>query len=271
MVETKHGSPVVDKASLLLDAVAKARSGSSLAELVDLLGVPRSTVYRILNSLTAHGLVARIGEGKKYGLGPKFVELARTLSPGADRAVLIEAARPIMVAAAERLRESLKLAMPDGDDMLTILAAPSPAEYSLFIKIGGRSPKHVGAAGKLSLAYSDVAEINSYCERGLIARTPYTITDPEMLREALADIRRNGFAQDNQESTLGLVGLSAPIFDKEQRFVGAISVPLIGALTPERTRAVRRELLSSSRALTSAIGGQHPLSISEPQNSLLSV
>ncbi|AFL50999.1 IclR family transcriptional regulator [Sinorhizobium fredii] len=258
MNELKHGSPVVEKTAHLLEAIADASTGASLASLVGQLGMPRSTVYRILNSLSAHGLVARVNGGASYVLGPKFVELARRLSPGADKAVLVEAAKPILTAAADRIHESFKLAAPEGDEMITIFAAPSPGDYAIFIKVGGRSPKHVGAAGKLALAYSDYSDVETYCAGGLEARTPYTITDPDALKEALAEIRRNGYAEDNQESNLGLRAFAAPVFDPNSQLVGTVSVPFIGEPTPERARAIRREALESASLLTKAMNGLRP-------------
>jgi IclR family transcriptional regulator, acetate operon repressor len=260
MIEPKHGSPVVEKTAHLLEAVADARTGISLGALVDQLGVPRSTVYRILNSLTAHGLVARVNGGASYELGPKFVQLARRISPGADRVTLIEAARPILAAAADRIYESFRLAAPEGNEMMTIFAASSPGDYALFIKVGGRSRKHVGAAGKLALAYSDYNEIEVYCAGGLEARTPYTITDPETLKEALAEIRRSGSAEDNQESNLGLRAFAAPIFDSASRLVATVSVPFIGEATPERARSIKREVLDAAAMVMRAINGAHPVS-----------
>lgn len=259
MNELKHGSPVVEKTAHLLEAVADARTGISLAALVEQLGVPRSTVYRILNSLSAHGLVARVNGGSIYELGPKFVELARRISPGADKAFLVEAAKPILTAAADRILESFKLAAPEGHEMMTIFAAPSPGDYSLFIKVGGRSRKHVGAGGKLALAFSDYSEVEAYCAAGLEGRTPYTITDPDALKEALADIRRNGYAEDNQESNLGVRAIATPVFDSSSQLVATVSVPFIGEATPDRARSIRREALDCSALLTKAIDGRHPL------------
>jgi IclR family transcriptional regulator, acetate operon repressor len=217
------------------------------------LGVPRSTVYRILNSLTAHGLVARVNGGASYELGPKFVQLARRISPGADRVTLIEAARPVLAAAADRIYESFRLAAPEGNEMMTIFAASSPGDYALFIKVGGRSRKHVGAAGKLALAYSDYNEIEVYCAGGLEARTPYTITDPETLKEALAEIRRSGSAEDNR-------AFAAPIFDSASRLVATVSVPFIGEATPERARSIKREVFDAAAMVMKAINGVHPIS-----------
>ena len=260
MIEPKHGSPVVEKTAHLLEAVADARTGISLAALVQQLGVPRSTVYRILNSLTAYGLIARVNGGASYELGPKFIELARRLSPGADKVMLVEAAKPILTAAADRIFESFKLATPEGHEMMTIFAAPSPSDYAIFIKVGGRSRKHTGAAGKLALAFSDYNDISAYCATGLEAKTPYTITDPDALREALIEIRRNGYAEDNQESNLGLRALSAPVFDSTSQLIATISVPFIGEATPDRSRAIRREAIESASTLTKAINGVHPIS-----------
>lgn len=258
MDELKHGSPVVEKTAHLLGAVAEAGDGISLNELVEKLGAARSTVYRILNSLAAHGLVARVNGGANYQLGPRFIELARRISPNADRVTLVEAARPIMQSAADRIHESLKLSAPEGDEMLTILAAASPAEYALSVRVGSRSPKHVGAAGKLALAYASSADVTAYCGRGLVARTPYTITDPEALEEELRRIREDGFAEDNLESGLGIRALAAPIFDASSRLIAAVSVPFIGDATPERKRAIRKEVIEVADALTRLLGGTSP-------------
>lgn len=260
MDEIRHGSPIVEKTAHLLGAVAEAPAGISLTELVDKLGVARSTVYRILNSLSAHGLVARVNGGSSYELGPKFVELARRISPNADRVTLAEAAKPILQSAAERIRESFKLSAPEGDEMMTIFAVPSPAEYALSVRVGSLSPKHVGASGKLALAYMDPAAVVQYCAKGLVARTSYTITEPDALIEALDRIRQDGFADDNLESSLGIRALAAPVFDADGQFVAAVSVPFIGDATPERTRAIRKEVLDGADALMRAINGRKPSS-----------
>lgn len=256
MNELRHGSPVVEKTAHLLAAIADARSGMSLSELVEKLGVPRSTVYRILNSLAAHDLVERVNGGSNYRLGPRFVELARRISPAADRVTLVEAARPILQSTADRIHELLKLSAPDGDEMLTIFGAVSPAEYALSVRLGSRSPKHVGAAGKLALAYADPAEIAAYCSRGLAARTPYTITDPEVLADELRHIRDAGYAEDNQESGLGVHALAAPVFTASGDLMAAVSVPFIGDATPERKRLIRKEVVEVAATINELLGGR---------------
>lgn len=255
MNELRHGSPVVEKTAHLLGAIAEAKNGISLSDLVAQLGVARSTVYRILNSLAAHGLVARVDGGATYELGPRFIELARRISPGADRASMVEAARPIMQSAAERIRESFKLSAPEGDEMLTILATPSPAEYAISVRVGSRSPKHVGASGKLALAHSSDEAVALYCENGLPARTAHTITDPDVLMDELRRVRDEGYAEDNLESSQGLRALAAPVFDAAGAMVAAVSVPFIGDATPDRKRSIRKEVADVADTLTRLLGG----------------
>ena len=255
MNELRHGSPVVEKTAHLLGAIAEAKHGISLSDLVEQLGVARSTVYRILNSLAAHGLVARVNGGATYQLGPRFIELARRISPGADRATMAEAAHPIMQSAADRIRESFKLSAPEGDEMLTILATQSPAEYAISVRVGSRSPKHVGASGKLALAHSSDQAIAEYCAKGLPARTAHTITDPDVLMDELRRIRDDGYAEDNLESSQGLRAIAAPVFDAAGALVAAVSVPFIGDATPDRKRTIRKEVTEVADSLTLLLGG----------------
>jgi IclR family transcriptional regulator, acetate operon repressor len=160
-----------------------------------------------------------------------------------------------MQSAADRVRESFKLSAPDGDEMLTILATVSPAEYAIAVRVGSRSPKHVGAAGKLALAYAAPESVADYCNRGLVAHTAHTITDPEVLAEELRRIRGDGYAEDNMESNQGLRAIAAPVFDGSGSLVAAISVPFIGDGTPDRKRSIRREVMEIATGLTQILSG----------------
>jgi DNA-binding IclR family transcriptional regulator len=168
---------------------------------------------------------------------------------------MAEAAHPIMQSAADRIRESFKLSAPEGDEMLTILATQSPAEYAISVRVGSRSPKHVGASGKLALAHSSDEAIAEYCAKGLPARTAHTITDPDVLMDELRRIRDDGYAEDNLESSQGLRAIAAPVFDAAGALVAAVSVPFIGDATPDRKRTIRKEVTEVADSLTQLLGG----------------
>lgn len=253
--EIKHGSPVVERTAEILGAVASNRKGIGLADLVTQLSVPRSTAYRILNSLAAHGLIARADGGSRFVLGPRFIELARTLSPSTGRAALIEAAMPVLRSRAERVGETFKLSARDGDEMLTLLSVPSGRDYSLAVKVGSRSPMHVGAAGKVTLAHAGDDAVAAYCAKPLEARTPHTITDPDVLRDELSRIRRDGYAEDLQESGPGIRAYAAPVWAEDGVLAAAVSAPFIGEPAAERRHRILRGVLEAAEEVTVSIGG----------------
>jgi DNA-binding IclR family transcriptional regulator len=251
---SRHRSPVVDKAAQLLDVLAAAPNGRSLAELVGELGLARSTVYRILNSLTAYGLVGKDDQHPVYRLGARLAALARVIEPKNHRETLIAIAGPIMDGLAQKVSEACKLSVLEGDEAVTIRVAQSPAEYGLTIRVGHRAPIQAGGSSKAMLAHLPEAEIERILARPLSAYTPYTITDPDMLREILAQIRALGYAEDNSEITPGIHSVAAPIFGASGSVIGALGVPFLGDPLPERVRPIRQAVLEAARAISAALG-----------------
>jgi len=267
-IPPRHCSPVVDKATQLLDVLATSPAGRSLAELVEQLGLARSTVYRILNSLVVYGVVEKDAQEPVYRLGPKLSELARLLGPQNDRAALSDVAGPVMDALVHRISEACKLSVPDGDGVLTIRVAQSPAEYGLAIRIGHRAPIQAGGSSKAILAYLPALEIDKLLEGSLKRYTPFTITDPEMMREVLGQIRRVGYSEDNSEITLGVHSVAAPIFGQSGQVIGAVGVPYLGDPVPERLRTIRQAVIEAARTISLSMGAPATLTKQESAPSL---
>jgi DNA-binding IclR family transcriptional regulator len=258
-IAPRHRSPVVDKATQLLDVLASAPSGRSLAELVEQLGLARSTVYRILNSLVVYGAIEKDAQEPVYRLGPKLSELARLLGPQNDRAALSDIAAPVMDTLVHRIGEACKLSVRDGDDVLTIRVAQSPQEYGLTIRVGHRAPIQAGGSSKAILAHLPAAEINRLLEAPLKAYTPFTITDADMMREVLSQVRRQGYSEDNSEITSGIRSVASPIFGSKGQVAGALGVPYLGDPVPERLRAIRQAVMEAARTISISLGAPRPL------------
>ncbi len=267
-IPPRHRSPVVDKATQLLDVLATSPAGRSLAELVEQLGLARSTVYRILNSLVVYGVVEKDSQQPVYRLGPKLSELARLLEPQNDRATLSDVAGPVMDALVHRISEACKLSVPDGDWVLTIRVAQSPAEYGLTIRVGHRAPIQAGGSSKAILAHLPDHEIDKALEAPLKPYTPFTIIDPEMLREVLVQIRRSGYSEDNSEITLGVHSVAAPIFGRGGQVIGALGVPYLGDPVPERLRTIRQSVVEAARTISLSMGAPMPKTKPESAKSL---
>jgi DNA-binding IclR family transcriptional regulator len=124
----------------------------------------------------------------------------------------------------EATHENVQLAVLDGYDALFIERIRGPRSVPILTRVGGRLPLHATGVGKALLAFTPPAFIDEVIARGLQRITPHTITDPDELRNNLADVRRLGYAVTREEMSLGTVSVAAPIRGPEDEVVGAISL-----------------------------------------------
>jgi DNA-binding IclR family transcriptional regulator len=90
--------------------------------------------------------------------------------------------------------------------------------------IGVRKPAYCTAEGLAILAFQPPDVIAAVSAAGLAPRTPQTITDPECLREQLAEVRKRGCAVEDEESEVGMRAIAAPIRDDSGSVVAAVGV-----------------------------------------------
>jgi len=247
----RHRIPVIDRMMDVLAILEKRNNGASIRELVDHLGLPRTTVYRILNTLQAHDVVRRDDEGA-YHLGPRLLALASHVatSGGVDLAAI---GQPVLNDLAARLGESCKLSVVDGEGVLVLAVARGRREYALTVEPGQRLPIHVGAASKLLLAHLPAEERAERLARPLAAYTARTITDPKRLRSELSRVKRLGWAQDNGEGTTSVHAFAAPVFDGTGRMVAAISVPFLAGTEAGRREEIRLAVIAAAKAMTESM------------------
>ncbi len=207
----------------------------TIRELARRTELPLATVHRAVARLLEWGGLERVPGGVRPGL--RLFELGQLVP---QRARLAEAALPFMGDLYEATHEVVALAVLDGTDTVWLeqlsgrLAPPVPS------RVGGRLPAHVTAAGKALLAFAPEV-VDALCARGLERHGPGTITDPEALRAALAEIRERGVAINREESSRGVLGVAAPVIDRDGTVVAALAL------------AVARRSRSSPEAMAPAV------------------
>src|SRR5690606_13838713 len=117
----RNGVPVIDRTFDLLDALERAPDGLPAPALVEALAVPRSTVYRILNSLVARKIVRRTLDGN-FVLGHRLISLAAHVRKDLQSVDLAQIATPVMQKVSDETGEPLKLSVRDGDQANVIAA-----------------------------------------------------------------------------------------------------------------------------------------------------
>lgn len=234
----RNGVPVLERTLEMLAVFEREPEGSTIRNLTRELDLPRSTVYRILNTLLAHRVVRRTSDGV-FSLGPRLTALAARVKPDVATYDLAEIATPIAQQLRDELGEPTKLSVRDGDRAKVIVAVLGRHEYSPAPSIGTSYPLHAGAASKMIMAHMSAADLDRHLSAPMTRYTPKTITDPEKLRTDLAKIRKQGFALEMGEHNATVHAIAAPVFDPNGRFLAALSIPFLAdkdAVTRERLR-----------------------------------
>lgn len=251
----KHRIPVIDRMMDVLAELEQREAGASIRDLVTTLGLPRTTIYRILNTLQLHDMVHRTESGA-YLLGQRLRSLAAHVPAGLGRIDLAALAQPLIEQLAARLGEGAKLTVLEASDTLVVAAANGKREYALSVTAGQRLAPHSGAAGKLLLAYLPEAERRDWLARPMAAFTPRTLTDPKKLGAELARIRKLGWSVDKGEGVPSVQAYAAPVHDARNQMVAAVSVPFLAGTDAARMEEIRLAVLATAAELSAAIAAQ---------------
>uniref|UniRef100_A0AAU3H135 Glycerol operon regulatory protein n=1 Tax=Streptomyces sp. NBC_01401 TaxID=2903854 RepID=A0AAU3H135_9ACTN len=223
-----------------------------LQELADELGVPRSSMYALLQTLISRGWVRTDLTGSLYGIG---IHALLTGTSYLDSDPRLRAVRPYLDEASEALGETIHMGRLDGRDVAYLATRESHEYLRTISRVGRRLPAHVGALGKALLAERPDEEAP---EEPYEAMTPNTHTTREALLADLAEIRARGYAVDREEGVTGLVGFGFALrYDDPAQDALSCSVP-VARLTPEheeRIVTVMREIRAKTEAAIPAGNG----------------
>jgi DNA-binding IclR family transcriptional regulator len=247
----RNSIPVIDRMMDLIGVLERGGRGLSISELTGLSKLPRTTVYRILNTLQRHDMVHRDGFGA-YRLGRRITTLAANVAATSADAELVAKAQPFLDRLAADLGNSAKLSIIDEDGVLVVAVAQGRLAYALTVTPGQRIPPHAGAAGKLLLAHLPAERLEQWLSQPLPALTAKTIVVPKRLKAELARIRRQGWARDDGESAPSILAFAAPVFDRRGAVRAALSLPFLLGTQADRMRALRLAAIEAGRAITAA-------------------
>ncbi|HEY64507.1 MAG TPA: IclR family transcriptional regulator [Caldilineae bacterium] len=223
----------VDRALQVLLQFDEAHPEWSAAELAQQLGLHRSIVYRILATLERRGFVTQADRRGRFRLGLKLVELGNVVLANMD---LRQVAHPVMERLVRETGESAFLTVVSGDESVCVDKIDSPQPIRVTLTLGGRSPLHAGASNKILLAYLPPKAIDAYIAKGLEQITPDTITDPQQLKEELAQIRKQGWAYSVGELTPGVAAMAVPLRNSNGEVVAGLSIANLASRFSEDRR-----------------------------------
>jgi DNA-binding IclR family transcriptional regulator len=245
------GVQSVERALAILDILA--RSGEAgVTAIANELGVHKSTAFRLVTTLEQGGLVEQSEERGKYRLGMGILRLAGATTARLD---LVQEARPISRRLAGDTGETVNIAVLADRAALYLDQVAGSSSLQSHNWVGQHIPLHATSNGKVLLSGLDDEEVARTIGEDLTAYTEATVTDPELLRKELAEVRARGYSTAIDELEVGLTAVAAPIRNAHGDVVAAISVsgPTF-RLDEERLGEVVAALLAAAREISYRLG-----------------
>ena len=235
----------------LLDCFARQETWS-LAELAAELGQSKPTVFRILHTIEDFGYLQKDPATGRYSLAMRF----HTLGSSAVRHEQLRwQALPPLQDLARETGETVHVGILYDGEAICVQAVDGTRLIRMHAFVGKRTPAHASALGKVLLAHVPDADLDGLVGRGLTRFTPRTITEPAALREALHQIRTNGWALDDEEMEVGLRCLGAPITDHSGRPCACVAVSApAGRMDAQRIASLTPLLKATAGRISRMLG-----------------
>ena len=208
--EPKYSVQVLIDAASILGAFGRRNTPLGIAEISGAVGIGRSKVHRLLDTLRFLGFVEQDQESRKYRLGLRVFELAAAAGSRFD---LGPAARQALQELVWATEETVNVGVLQGTDVLYIDNVRGFGPVRLEVDVGTRAPASATALGKAILAHETPERVERVLSEPLVALTRNSIVDPDRLREELRRTREQGYALDDEESYPGIRCVAVAVFD----------------------------------------------------------
>jgi IclR family KDG regulon transcriptional repressor len=250
--ESKARLSSVANAMRLLKAFSDEEYEIGISQLAKRLDLAKSTVHRLVTTLIEAGMLEQNPETGKYRLGLVVFERGSLVRRHMD---FSREAKPYLMALRDKTNETVHLAIPEQSNILIINNLESGQAIRTTLNVGVRRPLHCTAEGKAMLAFKSPEEVAQLVGNRLPAYTAKTITDLSALHQALAVVRAQGYAVDDEESAEGLRCVAAPIRNHSGNVVAATSVAGPSQrLSREKLSSCAGEVVAAAQAISLRLG-----------------
>jgi DNA-binding IclR family transcriptional regulator len=243
----------VERAAAILAALGSGTPRLGVTEIAERVGLAKPTVHGLLRALVAHDLVEQDPASGKYCLGPGVLQLGNAYLDGSELR-----ARSLLWAEslAQRTNEAVWVATLSGTRAIVLHHVFRPDNTVQILEVGAAIPWHACALGHAIVAYLPAQEAAGVLAQERAALTGRTRTTRAALGQALAQVRRRGYAVENEEATVGDAGLAAPIIGREGVVAGAIGLvgPAERILDRAAQAGLARAVVESARCISRDLG-----------------
>lgn len=215
-------APAVDYALKIIEFLAGSNGEVGISDICNGLNINKNATSRVLDALMEQKWIYLSNAGqKKYRLTMKpFSVITKSI----EKNNVVKISRPYLEQIHSVLGDSVYLGIKKDDKVLYGLHFDSVKDVRINGCVGGEYPLHCSAPGKVLLAYGDRSDIEEYFKSPTTKRTDKTIVSSETFFAEADNIRKNGYAVDDEEFAKGIVCVACPVFDSNGNTVATIGI-----------------------------------------------
>ena len=218
--ERKTDVGVLDKIMAILHTFTQGSTVLSPQDISKRTRLPLPTIYRLCQAMSEQGMLEK--DGQHFRLGVTLLHLGALVAEGID---LRGQTLPHLRWLNEQTGENAELHIRHGEARIVLETVRSSHSLRPFASIGAPLPLHLGAAGKVLLAWLPVQERERLIDVGMTRFASSQTFDRSALVKGLEQVQHNGWATSDAQRASGVAAIAAPLFDAQKTVVGTIALP----------------------------------------------
>jgi DNA-binding IclR family transcriptional regulator len=236
--------PALGKGVALLEVIAR-EPGLGFTAIQERLGMPKSSTHHLISTMCELGLIKR-------RLGLKLFELAGIANESND---LQREAMPLLREFAQRVQLTCHLGVFEQGEAVYLARVEGARDIVVRSHVGQRFPVNCSALGKSLIAWLTPEQLDSVIANlAFEKRMPKTVTNAADFRLQLADVRRRGWALDDEEQAPNCRCIAAPIRDRDGLVVAAISaVGTLEQVDDKRFETLAAQVIAAASAISGSV------------------
>ena len=245
----------LEKIIKILDYLSDVKRDVGITELSLELNLPKSTVHRILKSLSRYSIVEKENDTSRYRIGLRLLKYSNSLLKSFD---LRQIVKPILKKVCNETKETTFLTIWRNNQGICIdsISSSRSTNTHLFVEIGREMPFHCTASSEVLLANQPIEDIKRIINKKQLLRyTPNTITEPNKLIIHLLDIKNKGFAICDEELEEGIKAIAAPIKNINGKTIASITITgLAKRMSSNNSERFVKILANSAQEISKRLG-----------------
>ncbi len=230
--ENRYIVPALAQGLGILSLFGSDHRSFTAPEIAKKLALPRTKVFRLLQTLQSMDYLRCEPDKRRFSLGPALLSRGFEYLASLD---MVEVAQPILQRLRDRTGLSAHMAIRDGREIIYVSRFAARSTIASSVNIGTRFPVHATIMGRMTICeMSDRELAQLFRDQPLKRFTKQTPTTLKALKALLAGDRARGYAVSQAFFEAGVSAIAAPVRDGAGRIVAAINVTAVNAHIDER-------------------------------------